>query len=51
MKKTKVLEWVCLKCGKQIISLHKAQLENNRDIHILKCKKIGDKNDNKISFG
>lgn len=33
-----ILEKICERCGKEFTSLHKRQLEQNYDAHLMYCK-------------
>ena len=46
MSENKILKWKCPDCGKEIVSIYKAQFDTNTRAHYLSCnnKKEGDLN-------
>jgi len=39
MLNDKVLKWKCPDCGKLLMALYERQLENQKSVHILNCKR------------
>lgn len=40
-----IIKWKCEKCGKEISSLYKEQLDSNKEVHLLNCNKKNEKNE------